>query len=203
MAQPHMKLWELAASEDNRVFSPYVWAVKLVLDAKVISLSLLVVLTVKHPNGSTLPGRPCRSSPRGLRVAGPGVREGALALSSERLDPAVPDGTIPDLSMSRTASLDKPKPQNKFHCSQLSAQVPVLDVHGKRLHESWDIAQYLETEFPGTNAFRAGDAPPDGHVKNWQYASFCFVIELKVLQATLTLRRSRPGEVRCPALRGS
>ena len=100
MAQPHMKLWELAASDDDRVFSPYVWAVKLVLDAKVISLALLVVLTVKHPNRSTLPARLRRSLPRGLRAAGPGVREGALALLSEGLDPALPDGAIPDLSVS-------------------------------------------------------------------------------------------------------
>ena len=35
MAQKQMKLWELAAAENQRVFSPYVWAVKLVLDAKV------------------------------------------------------------------------------------------------------------------------------------------------------------------------
>ena len=100
MAQPHIKLWELAASDDDRVFSPYVWAVKLVLDAKVISLALLTVLTVKHLNGSTLPARLRRSLPRGLRAAGPGVREGALALLSEALDPALPDGTIPDLSVS-------------------------------------------------------------------------------------------------------
>ena len=35
MAQKQMKLWELAAAEDQRVFSPYVWAIKLVMDAKV------------------------------------------------------------------------------------------------------------------------------------------------------------------------
>ena len=38
-------------------------------------------------------------------------------------------------------------------------QVPVLDVDGKRLHESWDIAQYLEKQYPGTNVFKAGRHP--------------------------------------------
>ena len=37
-----------------------------------------------------------------------------------------------------------------------AGQVPVLDVDGKRLSESWDIAQYLEQEYPGTNVFKAG-----------------------------------------------
>ena len=44
MSSPkQMKLWELVAAEDNRGFSPYVWKIKLVLDAKVRQCSKTTV----------------------------------------------------------------------------------------------------------------------------------------------------------------
>ena len=124
---PLIKLWELAGDDPQRLFSPFVWRVRLVLFHKQIPYESTVW---RYSDKELI--KPCQRVRMLLQI--PGENSSAVGLSDSR------GGRASVCTRLRAAV----------------AQVPVLDYKGQRLNESYDIIKWLDKEFPDVPVLKTG-----------------------------------------------